>query len=198
MRRTIIINGPANTGKDEIAKIAKKILDIPVYNISSITPVMEIAKLMGWDGKKDERSRELLSNLKDLWVEFNNGPINQLVKTVDEIDDRYNPPDPYLIFVHIREPEEIEKFKTNYPDTTTVLVKRDSIETYNNRADSFVNEYNYDYIIENNGTLVELEESVRTLLKDINIIKEDCFQQTWNDAENTVLQEKFKSVTENK
>ena len=88
MRRTIIINGPANTGKDEIAKIAKKILDIPVYNISSITPVMEIAKLMGWDGKKDERSRELLSNLKDLWVEFNNGPINQLVKTVDEIDDR--------------------------------------------------------------------------------------------------------------
>lgn len=172
MRRTVIINGHANAGKDEIAKIAKKILDTPIYNISSITPVMEIAKLMGWDGKKDERSRELLSNLKDLWVEFNNGPINQLVKTVDEIDDRYSPPDPYLIFVHIREPEEIEKFKTNYPDTTTVLVKRDSIETYNNRADSFVNEYNYDYIIENNGTLVELEDSVKTLLKDLNILKE--------------------------
>jgi len=172
MRRTIIINGPASTGKDEIAKIAKKILDIPVYNISSITPVMEIAKLMGWDGKKDEQSRELLSNLKDLWVGYNNGPINQLVKTVDEIDDRYNPPDPYLIFIHIREPEEIEKFKTNYPDTTTVLVKRDCVEKYSNRADAFVSEYNYDYVIENNETLVELEESVRTLLKDLNILKE--------------------------
>ncbi len=171
MRRTILINGPGGTGKDEVVKIAKDILDIPVYNISSITPVMEMAKLMGWDGKKDSKSRKLLSDLKDLWIEYNNGPINQLIKTVDEIDDQYNPPDPYLIFIHIREPYEIEKFKSNYPDTATVLLKRDKTEKYNNGSDQFIDEYIYDYTVENNGTLDELKDSVETLLKDLNILK---------------------------
>lgn len=171
MRRTILINGSSGTGKDEIVKMAKDILDIPVYNISSITPVMEMAKLMGWDGAKDNKSRKLLSDLKDLWIEFNNGPINKLIQTIDEIDDQYNPPDPYLIFIHIREPYEIEKFKSNYPDTATIMVKRSKTIKYNNDSDQFVDEYAYDYIIENDGTLNELKDAVEVLLKDLNILK---------------------------
>jgi hypothetical protein len=130
-----------------------------------------MAKLMGWDGTKDDKSRKLLSDLKDLWIEFNNGPINKLIQTIDEIDDQYNPPDPYLIFIHIREPYEIEKFKSNYPDTATVMVKRSKTTKYNNDSDQFADEYAYDYIIENDGTLNELKDAVEVLLKDLNILK---------------------------
>ena len=51
---TIVINGKGGVGKDTLC------MSLPhrrVRNISSITPIKEIAAMHGWNGEKDLKSR---------------------------------------------------------------------------------------------------------------------------------------------
>ena len=55
---TIIgITGKAGSGKTTAAKV---LVDRGFMKLSFATPVKEIAKMFGWDGKKDDRGRRLL------------------------------------------------------------------------------------------------------------------------------------------
>ena len=76
--------------------------------------------------------------------------------------------DEVLVFVHCREPEEIAKFVKEM-NAITLLIRRTAIETneQSNHADAEVFNYDYDYVVENNGTLEELEESAITFLREI-------------------------------
>ena len=76
--------------------------------------------------------------------------------------------DEVLVFVHCREPEEIAKFVREM-NAITLLIRREAIENneQSNHADAEVFNYDYDYIIENNGTLEDLEESAITFLREI-------------------------------
>ncbi len=69
--KLIIINGVARSGKDTFIDIFKS-LNPNTINISSIDKVKELAREMGWDGTKDDKSRKFLSDLKDLWTDYNN------------------------------------------------------------------------------------------------------------------------------
>ena len=62
-----------------------------------------------------------------------------------------------ICFIDMREKEDIEYFKTLYPDIKTILVKRDTNKIYGNAADDNVMDIEYDYVIENNGLLVDLK-----------------------------------------
>ena len=68
----MVINGAGGVGKDTLCEFAMK--HFKVMNISSITPIKELAALAGWDGKKDDKSRKFLSDLKQLSVEYNDYP----------------------------------------------------------------------------------------------------------------------------
>jgi hypothetical protein len=172
MKKIIVINGSGTSGKDEIAKIAQSFLKIKVKVISSVDKVKEIAEQLGWYGHKNDLGRKFLSDLKDAWTNFNNGPLMDISKKIDELDSNQD----WLIFVHIREPEEIYKIKNftglkdNHGEIVTLLIRRSNIEKFNNHADQEVEEYPYDYIIENNGTLYDLKEHVRLFLEDIKMI----------------------------
>ena len=73
MKKTVIvINGRGGVGKDTLCDFARA--HFKVKNISSITPIKEIAAQCGWDGKKDNKSRKFLSDLKKLCVEYNDYP----------------------------------------------------------------------------------------------------------------------------
>ena len=52
----IVINGAGGVGKDTLCNLAAK--HLKVRNISTITPIKEIAAMAGWDGSKDDRSRK--------------------------------------------------------------------------------------------------------------------------------------------
>ena len=67
--------------------------------------------------------------------------------------------DRVVLFVDVREPKEIQRLKEMY-GATTLLIRRASAESEetSNHADSDVFEYQYDVIIENNGTIDELRE----------------------------------------
>ena len=107
MEKTIIIiNGSGGAGKDTFVEFCSEITG--VLNVSTVDKVKEAAKiLVGWNGEKDEVSRKLLVDLKQLSVDYNDAP----TKYICEMAEKFKRSDNKLMFVHIREADEIEKAK---------------------------------------------------------------------------------------
>ena len=161
----IVINGAGGVGKDTLCNMAKS--EFRIDNISSISPIKRIAKMCGWNGKKDDKSRKFLSDLKLLCVEYNDYPTvwayNKYKSFLESEDD--------IMFVHIREPWEIEKFvKATEGVAKTLLVRggsRSRAGAYGNAADDMVENYTYDYYFVNDRPLDETELNVKALFEDI-------------------------------
>ena len=101
-------------------------------------------------------------------------PFNTTINKVKEIMDEYDYYDikenSYIIFIHVREPEEILRLVTKL-NAITLLIKRENNEIISNHADSLVNDYTYDYTILNTGTLEELKKQVHQFLNYCGINK---------------------------
>lgn len=156
-----ITNGMARCGKDTFAIYLNDI--IPTLKYSSIDKVKEIAELCGWDGKsKTEKDRKFLSDLKLLTSEYSNMPFKSIEDKVNtfKTDDRFR-----VMLIDIREPNEIEKAK-NVFDAKTILIKNDRVKNINsNMADRNVFNYEYDFVIENNGTLEQFKDVIYDFAK---------------------------------
>ena len=166
MKKTVIvINGAGGVGKDTLCDLASK--HFKVRNISSITPIKELAALAGWDGRKDDKSRRFLSDLKQLCVNYNDFPTNWAKAIFDE----FMQTDEQVLFVHIREPEEIAKFIAATNGFAKALLVRggDRMKksSYDNRSDDEVENYKYDYYFYNDKSLEEAERELCKLLNDI-------------------------------
>lgn len=165
MTSVIIINGYKSSGKDTFVEFCTKYHE-RTKNISTIDSVKNIATMMGWDGTKDNKSRDFLANLKALWTNYNDGIFKDICATINKLIDGNN-----LVFVHCREPEEIDRFVKQYKSVCkTVFVDRKPIdELPTNASDNNVRNYNYDHIIDNNGTLEDLDKNaVNFILHVIN------------------------------
>ena len=157
-----IINGSGGAGKDTVCEMAAAIL--PCRSVSSITPIVEIARFAGWDGEKTKEARRLLSRLKEAFTEFNDLSFRYCMQQADaflEGEER-------LLFIHVREPEEIDRLKRAIgPRCRTLLVRRTGVSgvPYGNRSDDNVENYQYDAVIENNSSLEELQAQVENFLR---------------------------------
>ena len=160
----IVINGKGGSGKDTVCDILGKHYN--VHNISTITPIKEVAYWGGWRGSKSEKDRKFLSDLKKLFTEYNDLPNNY---AVEEYKKFMRSPHFDVFFVHIREPENIEKFKNSINgECVTLLVKGGkSQETYGNSSDDDVDNYQYDYIYNNTKPLEEVEKDFLKFFKKI-------------------------------
>lgn len=140
----IIINGKGGVGKDTICEITSMFFCVKV--VSAITPIKKIARLAGWNGEKDLKSRKFLSDLKKLLIDFNNLPNNYLEMEYKKFLEEDND----IMFVHIREGDQIDDFKKRVETKCiTMLIEspQRSISTtkFGNSSDDNVNEYYYDY-----------------------------------------------------
>ena len=164
-KAVIIINGAGGVGKDTLCDLAAK--HFRVKNISSITPIKEIATLCGWSGKKDDKSRKFLADLKQLTVEYNDYP----TRWAEERYREFLSSDEEIMFVHIREPLEIEKFvRATGGEAKTLLVRggaRMRKTAYGNAADDSVENYDYDYYFMNDGTIAEAEVGFVKFLRGV-------------------------------
>lgn len=157
-----VTNGMARSGKDTFAALMNEF--VPTKKYSSIDYIKEIAKLCGWDGQKNEKSRKFLSDLKVLTSQYNDLPFKRIQKQINEFnkDEKYN-----VLLIDIREPEEIRKLCDKYKDVKTILIKRNSVKTItSNMADAGVFNYNYDFVIENNSTLDGLKSIVKKFVME--------------------------------
>lgn len=183
MKKNIfIINGAAGSGKDTfvdcLAIAANDIIEVgDVENYSSVSVIKDIAKQLGWDGAKSEKDRKFLSDLKLLCKEYNDLPFKSLIHTVSNFYKSLN--DEFL-FIHIREPEEIERAKTAF-GAKTILVKNPKISPVeSNASDKNVYNYNYDIIINNDGSISDLRELAPVFISDVydNRLKSEYFANT--------------------
>ena len=169
----IVLNGTAKSGKDQFVSYMKEIGDFRIKNYSSIDTVKNIALLcFGWNGKKDDKSRKFLSEIKRVWSEYNNGPFEDIIKKI-ETDIKYTKDVKKTLetiyFVHVREPEEIKKMKERFGNKKciTLLIKKDVDSIPDNDSDKNVNNYEYDITIENNSGLKEFKKTAEDFSKSL-------------------------------
>lgn len=150
-KKVFIINGSGGVGKDTFCEYVGHYAKVKV--ISSIDLVKDYASKMGWNGSKTPRDRKFLSDLKDLLTKYNDYPFRDICQKVlwfKEDDNEF-------LFIHIREPEEIDRAKREF-NAHTILMVNDNVKgIYSNHADARVLEYNYDIVVNNSGTLKDLE-----------------------------------------
>lgn len=171
IKQVFIINGSGGHGKDAFIESLNNLFwkECIIGNYSSIDKVKEIAKIVGWDGEKTERDRKFLSDLKQLTIAYNDMPLNDLkeyAKFFMSDDDELNK----MLFFHIREPEEIEKAINAFKkyNAKSILVKRYSVKHItSNPADGNVYDYDYDIVINNNGTFEDLKIKAKQFFEDL-------------------------------
>ena len=162
MKEIIIINGTGGSGKDSFVDFVSNYISL--VNFSSVDKVKEIARMIGWDGGKSEKDRKFLSDLKALTSEYNDMPF----RSMSDVVDTFRTSEYDILFLHIREPENIRRASKAF-GAKTLLVKRKGLDNItSNYSDANVDNYDYDFVIENNGGLNELELSAFDF---VNVLK---------------------------
>ena len=169
MNRYYVVNGAPTTGKDTFCSFCQDILTNKKlgrgFVISSVDFVKEVARFCGWKGDKTPKNRKFLSDLKDLLSDWDNIPNKKIFETIKSLTEQY-PYENLFFFIMIREPENIKQIVNGY-GAKAVLIKRDiNIKEFSNHADAEVENYNYDLIIQNNGTLDDLYNSANKFILD--------------------------------
>ena len=162
---TLVINGRGGVGKDTLCEAAAA--RYRVMNVSSITPIKQLAAACGWQGEKTDRARRFLADLKALTAAYNDYPtvwITEQYRAFLEGEDE-------ILFVHIREGEEISKFvQATGGQAKTLLVRADrrmAAHTYGNASDDMVENYAYDYYFDNDDAPDVAAEKFLLFLADI-------------------------------
>ena len=165
----IVINGTGGVGKTTLVEIAAT--QMPIMNVSSITPAKKIAMQAGWDGEMNARGRAFLVDLHQALIRYDDLPYKYLLGRYRE----FTLGDDDIMFVHMREPDQIERFKLGIQRRggicKTILIKRGAGRSWGNKADDNVAEYKYDEEFDNNASLKESGDAfvkkLRIMFKDV-------------------------------
>lgn len=160
----VIVNGPPTSGKDTFCEIFNNVAFS--FNkcseiVSSVGAVKQAAEIMGWSGTKTPEERKALSDLKLISEKLWDGPNKyMLMKARTSICD--------VVFVHIRELRNIDKFielcKEAGIGVRTLYIHRKGEVVTNNEGDrdAYDVDYPYQSILDNNGTLEDLESKANS------------------------------------
>lgn len=162
----VVINGKGGTGKDTLCESLETAYK--VMNVSAIDPIKEIARQHGWNGEKDDVSRRFLAELKRTFVNYNNLPTVYLKEKTEQFLSNSDD----ILFVHIREADQIEEYKAAIAPhkCVTLLIKRSAVDenhTFGNLADDEVENYDYDFTFANELPIGESSKAFRTFMEGI-------------------------------
>lgn len=170
-----IICGKARHGKDTIAQIIKDYYASYQYDILNLqysSYVKEYAKkISNWDGSEETKPRELLQQLGTNIIRDKIDEAFFVKKLIDDIKV-------YSFFFDIltisdaRFKLEVDVPRGNFDDVVVIRVNRPNFdnglteEQKKHRTETDLDDYeNYDYIIENDGDLEELNKKVIEIIK---------------------------------
>ena len=168
----VIVNGFPRSGKDEFFKMCANIgidrfPDLFISKISSVDPVKRAMKELGIEMNiKDDAYRNTASEIKRIWDENYDGSLNYIKSMWRRSLITPN----HVLFVDIREPENIKKVKESFENVITVFIDRKEAEknlTAGNESDQNVKKFEYDFVIDNNGSILDLRIKSRDFLKQI-------------------------------
>lgn len=173
--KIIMICGKARSGKDTLAEFitnntnSEKTCRVQIGQYIKYYAM----KYFGWDGKEETKPRDLLNHLGTDIIRNKINPnfhINRLIEDIEVLSYFYDT----FIISDVRFPVEIEKVKEKYDNVTTIKITRDSDELNesqkNNITETALDNYNnYNYCIDNNGTLEELEEEAKRIINEVGV-----------------------------
>lgn len=156
-----VVNGKPRAGKDTFAQILNEYMD--VYKYSSVTKVKEIAKQCGWTGAKEEKDRKFLHELKMLTSSYSDMSYNDVMEEIDKF--KKGELDADIFVVDVREPEEIDRL-VKATKAFTIFIENNRVPSItSNAADANVENYKYDFVIQNNGTLEDFEGNIKLFIE---------------------------------
>lgn len=163
-KRIFIINGSGGSGKDTFVRLCSNHLKI--RNTSKIIPAKRaLCELLGitmdeLESNKTEEVRSMLVNLNSIAIKHGDYPTKFIMNQVREF---LCSEEEQVMFIHIREPEEIDKVKGLINEmidpmkVSTVLIVSDRVKRItSNTADANVDKYDYDIVIDNSHGMQQL------------------------------------------
>ena len=165
MKKIFILNGVGTSGKGEfVARVSKY---IPTLKYSTVDLPKEAAKVLGWDGGKTEKDRRFLSDIMDLSTDYNDAPFKDVLSLVTDFKNNKDYAEYEVLIIDMRDPKDIARAVEDF-GAETILIRNPNVKKIeSNHADRDVENYEYDYIIENDGTLEQLEEVVKIFIRDM-------------------------------
>lgn len=160
-KQVIIINGVGGSGKGSFVEYLSKYIPAHYYSIANLPK--EAATVLGWDGGKTEKDRKFLSDIVDISTEYNDAPFQDIVSLAADFKNSKLNAD--VLAIDMRDPRDIARAVEIF-GAITVLIRNPrvkSIET--NHADRDVENFEYDYVIDNDGTLEDLDKKSKEFVK---------------------------------
>ena len=160
-----ILNGSGGCGKDTFVNMCRIFSNKSIIHISTITPIKRAAKLLGWNGEKDENSRKFLSDLKDLCTKTFDTSFRYIEAELYDAEEN----DVDYVFIDCREPEEIKRLVKHFGAQTIYIDASKRVKQItSNHADKNVQNYEYDLYIDNNGNYENLMKQAENFIKGGN------------------------------
>lgn len=172
IKKIYILNGIGTSGKGEFASRLNKY--IPTYKYSIVDLAKQAAELLGWDGGKTEKDRRFLSDIIDLSTEYNDAPFKDVLSLVADFKNSKDFAEYKVLIIDMRDPKDIKRAVETF-GAETILIRNPNVKKIeSNHADRDVENYDYDYIIKNDGTLEQLDKMA--YLFNEQVIKNNCFK----------------------
>lgn len=165
MEKTVlIVNGNPGSGKTTVENLISQWVPSMIH--SSVKVVKDI-DLKYFDGRdyKTEESRKFLSDMKHFLLAETSIIEDDLNSKYEEFGYSKNE----ILMIDMREKNEIIKYKKKFDAITLFINNPRTNILLSNKSDSQVNEINYDFVIENDGDIHDLEIKVLQFLKQLRI-----------------------------
>lgn len=193
MRRknVVLLNGSATCGKNTFVEQLSSI--VKVEHWSTVDKYKDILKqffpLEYNEEHKTDHIRQFLSEFKALSTKYFNDPYNETMKKIFEFFE--SPSDAEILFIDIREPEEIQKILNRFSndEVVTLLIDNPNKEcNMSNNSDANVFDFTYDWIVVNDGTIEDLKENAKIFYENLFphyvLIMEEEIEGNEEDAPN--------------
>lgn len=174
--KVFCVCGKARSGKDTTASIIKEIVERKGHKVL-VTHYADLVKYVcrtyfDWNGEKDVAGRTLLqyvgtdivrSKIQDYWVDF-------IIDILQFFKDKWE----YVIIPDLRFQNEISKMREVLTDSEIYCLKvarsgADSSlteEQRHHKSEVELDSIKYDYLLDNNGSLKELEDKIKAVLSE--------------------------------
>lgn len=169
MKKVICISGKAQHGKDTSANMLKETLETKGHKVL-IVHYGDLLKFLcksyfGWNGEKDDAGRTLLQYVGTDVVRTKEP--NYWVKFVTEFLTLFAEEWDYVIIPDCRFPNEIKYIAKHFPYMHVRVVRPNFVSPLTEEQQQHISEtaldnYEYDCLLDNNGTLESLNSSVET------------------------------------
>ena len=173
MTKVVIINGVPGSGKDTFVDLcnryAQNISSYNVYNIHTSDLAKKALRILGYtdEDKGLPVVRHLLSQMISVSEQIWNTSLRYLEKVLGSIHEDGETKN--TLFIHCREPENIEKFKTRFNAVTLLIDRKVPLLETENLSDKISTIYKtrYDKYIHNQGKIDALQIEAIIFMKTL-------------------------------